>query len=118
VATVGLAPLTLLFFQQVSLVGFVSQPAGDSARDAAHHAAGTARRAAAPLWTLGAWSVHGLTAVLAWLAGWPLAVWTAAAAPPWAAAAGLLGGLLLVLRLPWRLRALGCRCCCRCCGRR
>ena len=35
------------------------------------------------------------------------AVWTAAAAPAWAAAAGLLGGALLVLPLPWRLRWLG-----------
>jgi len=54
-----------------------------------------------------AWGVQGLTALLQAMAGWPLAVWNAAAAPPWAVAAGLLGGALLVMPLPWRLRALG-----------
>jgi len=33
-------------------------------------------------------------------------VWQAAAAPGWAMAAGLLGGLVAVLPLPWRVRAL------------
>jgi competence protein ComEC len=35
-----------------------------------------------------------------------MAVWNAAAAPPWAVACGLLAGLLAVAPLPWRLRAL------------
>jgi len=40
------------------------------------------------------------------LASWPLAVWTAAAAPPWAVPAGLPAGVLAVLPLPWPLRML------------
>jgi len=60
-----------------------------------------------PLWTVAAWGVQGLTALLQAMAGWPLAVWNAAAAPPWAVVVGLLGGALLVMPLPWRLRALG-----------
>src|SRR5205085_562194 len=36
----------------------------------------------------------------------PGAVWTVAAAPTWAQLAGLLGAALLVLPLPWRIRAL------------
>lgn len=105
VATVGLAPLTLLFFQQVSLVGFVANLV----------AIPLVTLLVTPLALLGvlwpaAWSpaaalVQGLVAVLEPLAALP--VWEAAAAPPWAAAAGLLGGALLVLRLPWRLRVLG-----------
>ena len=42
-----------------------------------------------------------------WLAGWPWATLSTAAPPLWAAAAGLLGGVLLVLRLPPPMRALG-----------
>ena len=60
----------------------------------------------APLWLLGAWIVHALSAGLQLLAGWPLAVWSAAVAPPWAVACGLLAGALAVLPLPWRLRCL------------
>jgi competence protein ComEC len=59
------------------------------------------------LWPVSALLVQALVAGLAALADWPAAVWTAAAAPPWGVAAGLLGALLLVLPLPWRLRALG-----------
>ena len=45
--------------------------------------------------------------VLQVLALLPGGVWSAAAAPVWAAWAGLAGGLLLVMRLPPALRALG-----------
>ena len=107
VATVALTPLTLVFFQQVSLVGFL------------------ANLVAIPLVTLvvtplallgtllpGAWAlagalVGGLMAGLGELGRWPLAVYSAAAAPAWAAAAGLVAGALLVMPLPWRLRLLG-----------
>jgi competence protein ComEC len=61
---------------------------------------------APPLWTLAAACVRGLTTFLQGLAAWPAAVWTAAAAPWWMQAAALLGAALLVMRLPWRVRAL------------
>ncbi|MDQ6882259.1 MAG: MBL fold metallo-hydrolase, partial [Pseudomonadota bacterium] len=44
---------------------------------------------------------------LEWLAALPWATLSTAAPPHWAAAAGLLGGVLLVLRLPPSLRLLG-----------
>jgi competence protein ComEC len=59
-----------------------------------------------PLWSLSAWCAMQLNAYLEVLSNAPWAVWQAAAAPPWAVAAGLLGGLLVVLPLPWRLRML------------
>jgi competence protein ComEC len=59
-----------------------------------------------PLWTVGAWVVQGLVGALGWLGAVPGAVWTVAAAPAWAQLAGLLGAVLLVLPLPWRVRAL------------
>jgi competence protein ComEC len=43
---------------------------------------------------------------LAWLASWPGAVWTVPVAPGWDQAAGIAAAILLVLPLPWRLRAL------------
>jgi competence protein ComEC len=107
VATVGLAPLTMVFFQQVSLVGFVANLV----------AIPLVTLLVTPLALLGTWvpgpwwlagaGVQALMHALALLAEAPLAVWTAAAAPPWAAALGLIGAALLVLPLPRRLRALG-----------
>jgi len=47
---------------------------------------------------------------MAWLKllmSWPAAVWWLPAAPVWAQGLGLLGALLVALRLPWRLRAAG-----------
>jgi competence protein ComEC len=106
VASAGLTPLTLIFFQQVSLVGFVANLLAIPLVTLVVTPLALLGMVAPPLWTLGAWVVGALSAGLSLLASLPLAVWSAAAAPPWAVAAGLLGGLLAVLPLPWRLRAL------------
>ncbi len=60
----------------------------------------------APLWLLAARVVDLLVDWLHWLASWPLAVWSAPAAPLWAQLAALLAALLLVLPLPWRMRLM------------
>lgn len=60
-----------------------------------------------PLWDVAAWAVGLLVGYLQWLASWPLASLSVAAAPLWCAATGVLGGGLLALRLPWHWRALG-----------
>lgn len=105
VATVGLAPLTLLFFQQVSVVGFVANLLAIPVVTLLITPLALAGALLPVLWAAAAWLLQGLMAVLQPLAAAPL--WTAAAAPVWAAAAGLLGGALLVLPLPWRVRWLG-----------
>jgi competence protein ComEC len=107
VATLGLTPLTLLFFQQVSVVGFVANLVAIPLVTLLITPLALAGAAWAPLWSAAAAGVDALAALLAPMAAWPWAVWTAAAAPPWAVAGGLLGGVLAVLPLPWRLRALG-----------
>jgi competence protein ComEC len=107
IATAGLTPMTLVFFQQVSVVGFLANLVAIPLVTLLVTPLALAGLALPPLWTVGAWGVQGLTALLQHLAAWPLAVWNAAAAPPWAMAAGLLGGALLVMTLPWRLRLLG-----------
>jgi competence protein ComEC len=106
IATAGLTPLTLVFFQQVSVVGFVANLLAIPLVTLLITPLALLGIVAPPLWGLAASLVTLLTRLLSELALLPLAVWSAAAAPPWAVAAGLLAGLLAVLPLPWRLRAL------------
>ena len=106
VATVGLTPLTLLFFQQVSVVGFAANLVAIPLVTLVVTPLALAGLAVPLLWVPAAWCVQALLAYLGALVQLPFAVWNAAAAPAWAVAAGLLGGTLAVLPLPWRLRAL------------
>jgi competence protein ComEC len=106
VATVGLAPLTLIFFQQISLVGFVANLVAIPLVTLAITPLALAGVLLPPLWSVAAWLTQGLAVLLGALAALPGAVWQAAVAPPWALAAALLGGALAVAPLPWRLRAL------------
>ena len=106
VATIGLAPLSLVFFQQLSLVGFVANLVAIPLVTLLITPLGLLGVLLPPLWPLAAWLVQGLSHFLQALAGLPGATWTAAAAPPWIVACGLLGAALAVLPLPWRLRLL------------
>ena len=104
VATVGLAPLSLLFFQQISLVGFVANLVAIPVVTLLITPLALLGLLLPPLWSLAAWLVQLLAGFLQALAALPLALWQAAAAPPWAVACGLLAGTLAVLPLPWRQR--------------
>jgi competence protein ComEC len=104
VATIGLAPLSMLFFQQVSIVGFLANLVAIPLVTLLITPLGMLGVAVPASWSLGAALVQGLNAVLQALAAIPGAVWTAAAPPLWAAACGLLAATLAVLPLPWRLR--------------
>jgi competence protein ComEC len=107
VASIGLAPLSLVFFQQVSLVGFVANLLAIPLVTLAIVPLALLGILMPPLWALASGLVQALVWVLKALAAWPFGLWTAAAAPAWGVAVGLLGGALLVMPLPWRLRALG-----------
>ncbi len=107
VASIGLAPLSLVFFQQVSLVGFVANLLAIPLVTLLIVPLTLAGIVAAPLWTVAGALLQGMMVVLQWLAGLPAGLWTVAAAPGWGVAAGLFGGALLLLPLPWRLRLLG-----------
>jgi competence protein ComEC len=106
-ATLGLAPLSLLFFHQLSLVGFAANLVAIPLITLAITPLALLGVAAAPLWSAGAWLVDALMAGLEALAALPWASWSAPAAPAWSQAAGLLGAALLVAPLPRRLRVLG-----------
>jgi competence protein ComEC len=105
--SVCLAPLTLLLFHQVSMVGLFANLL----------AVPWVTLVVTPLCLLGmllplAWGVaaealQALVWVLKVCATLPWAQWSAPAAPLWAGAAALLGMVALVLRLPWWMRCFG-----------
>lgn len=106
IATVGLAPLTLVCFRQVSVVGFLANLVAVPVVTLLVTPLALLGVVLAPLWDMAAAVLGLLTGGLAWLAAWPLAQWVTAAAPAWAMAAGLAGGALAVLPLPPALRLL------------
>jgi competence protein ComEC len=107
VATLGLAPLSLLFFQQISLVGLLANLVAIPLVSFVITPLALAGALLPGLWWLAEVAVRALMLSLQALAAWPWAVWFVAAAPFWAQVLGLLGGSLLVLPLPWRLRLCG-----------
>lgn len=107
IATLGLAPLTLVFFQQISLVGFVANLVAIPLITLLVTPVSLLGVLAPPCWTVAAVGVDALDALLRPLAAPGWAVWSAPAAPPWAVACGLAGAALAMLPLPVRLRLLG-----------
>lgn len=107
VVTLALTPLSLLLFNQVSLVGLLANAVAIPWVTLLVTPLAMLGVLWAPVWDVAAWAVSLLTAFLQWLANWPLASLSVAAAPLWSAVAGVLGGGLLALRLPWHWRALG-----------
>ena len=106
VATLGLAPLSLIFFQQISVVGMVANLLAIPVVTLVVTPLALMGVVVPPLWDLAAMALAGLMALLKLLGAMPGATWSAAVAPPWAVACGLLAGALAVLPLPWRLRVL------------
>jgi competence protein ComEC len=107
VATLALAPLTLLLFEQISLVGFFANLLAVPLVTLVVTPLALAGLLLPPLWKLAGAALQPLLSLLGWCAAWPQAVWSVPAAPAWAGALGLVGGALLVLPLPWRARAAG-----------
>jgi competence protein ComEC len=106
IATIGLTPLSLVFFQQVSAVGFIANLVAIPVVTLVVTPLALLGVFASPLWRLGGAAVQSLDAGLAALAALPGAVWVLPVAPPWARVAGLAAAALLVLPLPWRGRLL------------
>ena len=107
IASIGLAPLSLVAFQQVSLVGLLANLVAEPWVTLVVTPLTLLGIALPPLWRLAAWALKPLLWWLGWLARWPLASVHVATAPNWALAAGLAGGALLMLPLPWRARLPG-----------
>ncbi|WP_373424330.1 DNA internalization-related competence protein ComEC/Rec2 [Variovorax boronicumulans] len=107
VITLALTPLSLLLFQQVSLVGLLANAIAIPWVTLVVTPLAMGGAVLAPLWDVAAWAVQALAFLLQWLAGLPFATLSMAAPPWWMAACGVAGGALLVMHLPWSMRALG-----------
>ncbi len=107
VVTVALAPLTLLLFGQVSLVGLVANAFAIPWVTLVVTPLAMLGVAWPALWVVASGAIALLMQALQWLAAWPWATLSLATAPWGLAASGVLGGVLLVARLPWGLRAMG-----------
>lgn len=108
VVTLALTPLTLLLFQQVSVVGLAANALAIPWVTLVVTPLAMAGVVAPPLWDLAAHAAQALAWVLQGLAALPFATLSAAAPPMWLAACGIAGGIVVAMaRLPWRLRALG-----------
>jgi len=107
VVTLALTPLSLLLFNQVSLVGLLANAVAIPAVTLLVTPLALLGVMWAPAWGATAACVSLLALFLQWLASWPLASISVAAAPLWCAVAGVAGGGLLATRLPWHWRVLG-----------
>ncbi len=107
VATLGLAPLAMVFFQQFSLVGLLANLVAVPVVTFVVTPLTLAGMLWPPLLTLAGWALLPVLAWLDLLGAWPAAAWAVPAVPLPAVLAALAGGALLVAPLPWRLRALG-----------
>jgi competence protein ComEC len=106
--TLSLAPLTLLFFGQVSLVGLLANLIAIPWVTLVVTPLAMLGVGVHVAWDVAAWALLPLQAVLGWLATWPMATWSSAM-PPWGLALlALVGVVGLVLRLPlsWKLLCL------------
>ncbi len=106
IATLGLTPLTLVFFQQLSLIGFLANLVAIPLVTLVITPLALLGIVAAPLWSIGALIVQAQDTLLERLVAIPGAVWTVPVAPPWAQIAGIVAAALLVLPLPWRAKLL------------
>ncbi|MET0544391.1 MAG: DNA internalization-related competence protein ComEC/Rec2 [Variovorax sp.] len=107
VVTLALAPLGLLLFQQVSLVGLLANAIAIPWVTLVVTPLAMMGVLVPPLWTVAAWTVQGLALLLQWWASWPWATVSMAAPPGWLAVGGVAGGVLMAMRLPLSMRCLG-----------
>jgi competence protein ComEC len=107
VITLALTPLTLLLFGQVSLVGLLANALAIPWVTLLVTPLAMLGAFWPALWGTAAWAIDVLGWFLGWLAAWPWASVSTAAAPVWAGVAGVLGGVLLAMRFHWSWRLLG-----------
>ena len=107
VITLALAPLTLLLFGQVSMVGLLANAVAIPWVTLVITPLSMAGMVVPALWTVAAGAVAILMGMLQWLALLPWAVLSVAIPPWWAGVAALVGGVVLVSPLPIYMRTLG-----------
>jgi competence protein ComEC len=105
--TLALAPLTLMVFGQVSVVGLLANLLAIPWVTLVLAPLALGGVVLPPMWDVAAWAAQGLWWWLGWLAQWPGASLSLPRAPMVWGFASMLGALLLVLPWPWSARWLG-----------
>ena len=107
IITLVLAPLTLLLFGQVSVVGLLANALAIPWVTLVVTPLAMMGTLFSPMWDLAGFAVHALSRFLGLLAALPFA--TVSVAVPHLLVSGfaVLGGILMVLPWPWQLRLLG-----------
>lgn len=107
VVGLALAPLTLLLFGQISLVGLLANLWAIPWVTLVVTPLAMLGVWWPPLWGAAAWCVSAMVMGLEVMQAWPLAVLYFAQPPVWAAVLGVMGCLWMVMPLPGAWRALG-----------
>jgi competence protein ComEC len=107
VITLALTPLTLLLFGQVSVVGLLANALAIPWVTLVVTPLAMAGVVLPALWDGAAWALQALGLYLGWLAALPFATVSTPTPPVWVGALGVVGGVLLAMRLPWHARLLG-----------
>ncbi len=107
VMTLALAPLCLLLFQQISVVGLLANALAIPWVTLVVTPLALVGLLLPPAWDLAAFLLDLLMAALTPLSQLPWAILERPVAPWWCVAGGMLGGALLLMRWPWSLRLLG-----------
>jgi len=107
VLTLALAPLTLLLFGQVSVIGLVANLVAVPWVTLVVTPLALLGCALSPLWGLAQQALQLLLWGLQWMAQWPGGTWSTAVAPVWAVLVGGLGGVMCVGPWPLVWRCLG-----------
>jgi competence protein ComEC len=105
--TIALAPLSLLLFNQVSLIGLVANVVAIPWVTLVVTPLALAGALIGPLWDIAGLNVRALSWLLSGMAEWPFATVSVASQSAGVWASAVLGAILLVLHLPWAVRAAG-----------
>ena len=107
VMTLALAPLSLLLFNQVSIVGLVANALAIPWVTLVITPLALAGAVLPPLWGAAAWGIQLLGDFLGWMAGFPFATISIASSTPYISALAIFGAILMVMRLPLPVRFAG-----------
>ena len=107
VVTLALTPLTLLLFGQFSVVGLFANLLAIPWVTLVVTPLAMLGALWTPFWSLCALGLSLLDLLLQALASLPFATYSVATPAMWAGATAIIGGILLVLRLPWAFRLMG-----------
>ncbi|MBP8149254.1 MAG: DNA internalization-related competence protein ComEC/Rec2 [Limnohabitans sp.] len=106
VVTLSLAPLSWLFFGQVSLVGLLANLLAIPWVTFLVTPLALLGMVWPGAWVVAVWVLQPLVTLLGWMAAWPGAS-VAGAVPPWGLALlALVGAVVWVLRLPWSWKCM------------